>query len=51
MTESSPPPTPASTASDFAQLPLSQAMLANLQQLGYLRMTQIQADSLPIAPT
>ncbi|MEQ1555385.1 MAG: DEAD/DEAH box helicase, partial [Gallionella sp.] len=32
----------------FAQLPLSPAMLANLQQLGYLTMTPIQAASLPI---
>ncbi len=32
----------------FAQLPLSPALLANLQQLGYLTMTPIQAASLPI---
>ncbi len=32
----------------FTQLPLSPAMLANLQQLGYLTMTPIQAASLPI---
>ena len=33
----------------FAQLPLAPATLANLQQLGYLGMTPIQAASLPIA--
>ncbi len=33
----------------FARLPLSAAMLANLQQLGYERMTPIQAASLPLA--
>ena len=32
---------------DFSQLPLSPAMLQNLQQLGYERMTAIQAASLP----
>ena len=32
----------------FSQLPLSPAVLANLQQLGYLIMTPIQAASLPI---
>lgn len=31
----------------FANLPLSEAMLANLEQLGYTSMTAIQADSLP----
>jgi ATP-independent RNA helicase DbpA len=41
-------PTPAA-ASDFSQLPLTPAMLANLQQLGYLSMTAIQAASLPAA--
>ncbi|MFT4242195.1 MAG: ATP-dependent RNA helicase DbpA [Acidovorax sp.] len=40
-------PTPAST--DFAALDLGPAMLANLQQLGYLQMTPIQAASLPPA--
>ena len=40
MTTVSPNPTAAaSAASDFSQLPLSPAMLANLQQLGYLSMT------------
>ena len=33
----------------FGDLPLSPAMQANLQQLGYLAMTPIQAASLPIA--
>ena len=36
-------------SSDFGTLALSPAMLANLQQLGYLRMTPIQAASLPLA--
>ncbi len=34
---------------DFSDLPLSPAVLANLQQLGYQRMTPIQAASLPLA--
>ncbi len=33
----------------FNELPLAPAMQANLQQLGYLTMTPIQAASLPIA--
>jgi len=33
----------------FSELPLSPAMLANLAQLEYLSMTQIQAASLPLA--
>jgi ATP-dependent RNA helicase DbpA len=33
----------------FSTLPLSPAMLENLQQLGYTEMTAIQAASLPIA--
>jgi ATP-independent RNA helicase DbpA len=33
----------------FDNLPLPAATLANLQQLGYLRMTPIQAASLPLA--
>jgi ATP-independent RNA helicase DbpA len=50
MTTVSPNPTAAApAASDFSQLPLSPAMLANLQQLGYLSMTPIQAASLPAA--
>ncbi len=36
-------------AGDFARLPLSAAMLANLGQLGYQTMTAIQAASLPLA--
>ena len=39
--------TPAAT--DFSSLPLAPAMLANLEQLGYLQMTPIQAASLPLA--
>ncbi len=40
----------ASTAGPaFSQLPLSAAMLANLQTLGYLAMTPIQAAALPLA--
>jgi ATP-independent RNA helicase DbpA len=31
----------------FARLPLSASMQSNLQQLGYLAMTPIQAASLP----
>ncbi|MCJ0764830.1 ATP-dependent RNA helicase DbpA [Variovorax terrae] len=37
------------SSTDFRSLPLSPAMLANLQQLGYLEMTPIQAASLPVA--
>ncbi len=44
---------PASTANpsatDFANLPLPPATLDNLQRLGYLAMTPIQAASLPLA--
>ncbi|MEO5797332.1 MAG: DEAD/DEAH box helicase, partial [Rhodoferax sp.] len=36
-------------ATDFSSLPLAPAMLANLEQLGYLQMTPIQAASLPLA--
>jgi len=49
------PASPASAAdtpltdTDFARLPLSPAMLANLGQLGYSAMTPIQAASLPLA--
>ena len=52
MTESNTVPTPPSApaaARDFAQLPLSPAALANLQALGYERMTPIQAASLPLS--
>ena len=38
-----------SSASSFGSLPLSQAMQANLVQLGYTEMTPIQAASLPLA--
>jgi hypothetical protein len=41
-----PPVTTESTA--FATLPLSAAMLANLDALGYASMTPIQAQSLPV---
>jgi ATP-independent RNA helicase DbpA len=37
------------TPTSFSALPLSPAMLANLEQLGYRTMTPIQAASLPIA--
>jgi ATP-dependent RNA helicase DbpA len=36
-------------APPFSQLPLSAAVLANLEQLGYLGMTPVQAAALPIA--
>ena len=36
------------TATAFASLPLSAAMLANLESLGYSEMTPIQAQSLPV---
>ena len=36
-------------STNFATLPLNPATLANLQQLGYLEMTPIQAASLPTA--
>src|SRR5690606_41530826 len=41
------PDTPA--AASFSTLPLSPAMLANLEQLGYLAMTASQAAALPPA--
>jgi len=41
--------TPAQGAQDFSTLALNPATLANLQQLGYLQMTPIQAASLPAA--
>ncbi|MDB5820757.1 MAG: hypothetical protein JWQ11_4397 [Rhizobacter sp.] len=40
---------PTNDATSFARLPLTPAMLANLSQLGYERMTPIQAASLPMA--
>ena len=44
-------PSPASrvAAASFASLPLNPATLANLERLGYLEMTAIQAASLPAA--
>ena len=47
MTSSQAPGAAAPTA--FSVLPLSPAMLANLERLGYLSMTPIQAASLPDA--
>ena len=56
MNSPSSPATPATPASPaavsgpaFSQLPLSEAMQANLQTLGYVAMTPIQAASLPLA--
>jgi ATP-independent RNA helicase DbpA len=46
MSETANPP-PA--GGSFRELPLSPAMLATLEQLGYLAMTPIQAASLPLA--
>ena len=40
---------PSTPSSSFAHLPLSPATQVNLQRLGYLRMTAIQAASLPPA--
>lgn len=43
------PATPSETPDDrFERLPLARATLENLQQLGYLHMTPIQAASLPL---
>jgi ATP-independent RNA helicase DbpA len=44
------PPTPSAPSADhsFGELPLAPAMQANLQRLGYVQMTPIQAASLPI---
>ncbi|SDH04237.1 ATP-independent RNA helicase DbpA [Pseudomonas benzenivorans] len=36
------------TSTAFSSLPLSAAMLANLESLGYAQMTPIQAQSLPV---
>ncbi len=41
--------TPPAAGESFARLPLSASMQSNLQQLGYLAMTPIQAASLPLA--
>jgi ATP-independent RNA helicase DbpA len=43
------PPASPSVRAAFNQLPLAPAVLANLDQLGYLDMTPIQAASLPIS--
>ncbi len=43
------PPATLSARAAFNQLPLAPAVLANLEQLGYLNMTPIQAASLPIS--
>jgi ATP-dependent RNA helicase DbpA len=52
MTDAKLPPAEPTVAANagpsFNELPLSPAMLANLQQLEYLQMTSIQAASLPI---
>mgnify|MGYP002620959952 CR=1 FL=1 len=42
-------PTAGDSARPFSELPLSSALLATLQQLGYRTMTPIQAASLPLA--
>jgi ATP-independent RNA helicase DbpA len=49
MTTPHTPATSGTSSSDFSSLPLAPAMLANLEQLGYLQMTPIQAASLPLA--
>ncbi|MDP2805557.1 MAG: ATP-dependent RNA helicase DbpA [Gallionellaceae bacterium] len=46
---STPSVAPSFSPDAFSKLPLSPAMLATLQQLGYLTMTPIQAASLPIS--
>jgi ATP-independent RNA helicase DbpA len=46
MTESH---TPVAAGPEFGGLPLAPAVLANLQRLGYERMTPIQAAGLPLA--
>jgi ATP-dependent RNA helicase DbpA len=48
MSKAVPPATPPA-ATAFTALPLNPATLANLQRLGYLEMTAIQAASLPAA--
>ncbi len=49
MNDTTPPDTPPNADSSFATLPLSPALRAVLQQLGYLTMTPIQAAALPVA--
>ena len=44
-----PTESPNAAGPSFSQLPLPPSTLANLEQLGYLAMTPIQAASLPIA--
>ena len=41
--------TPSPAATSFASLPLNPATLSNLERLGYLEMTAVQAASLPAA--
>jgi ATP-independent RNA helicase DbpA len=48
MTQPSPTPAVSTTGRSFNELPLSPAMLENLQQLEYRTMTPIQAASLPL---
>ncbi len=48
MTKTSQTTPPTVTGPAFNTLKLPSAMLDNLQQLGYLTMTPIQAESLPI---
>ena len=43
------PDSPGTPEASFARLPLPPALLDNLQQLGYLSMTPIQAASLPLS--
>src|SRR5690606_36501767 len=43
-----PPPAIIVTTHSFSSLPLSPAQLDNLTQLGYLEMTPIQSQSLPV---
>ncbi|WP_394756089.1 ATP-dependent RNA helicase DbpA [Rhodoferax sp.] len=49
MSTTEPQATPSSSSKRFESLALNPAALANLQQLGYLEMTPIQALSLPAA--
>jgi ATP-independent RNA helicase DbpA len=38
----------AKTSDSFSSLPISPAQMANLESLGYAKMTPIQAGSLPL---
>ncbi|MDD2914755.1 MAG: ATP-dependent RNA helicase DbpA [Gallionella sp.] len=49
ISQLTPSPPASTTGRPFSELPLSPAILATLQQLGYLTMTPIQAASLPVA--